>query len=86
MPIETEVSLRPLLAKLKLKCTNIYFQKYLDDEGKKLTLVIETPLGITRDMIKTLEKSTNTRFIRIDVRESPLLDYQPVVECRFARA
>ncbi len=87
MPVESEVLLRPLLVKMKLKCSNIYFQNYTDDhDEKKMTLVIETPLGITRDMIKSIEKSTDTRFIRIDVRESPMLDYQPVVECRFARA
>ena len=87
MPVETEKELSPSLVKMKLKFTNIYFQNYRDDKNqKKVTLVIETPMGITRDQIKKIEKDTDTRFIRVDVRESPMLDYQPVVEARFVRA
>jgi hypothetical protein len=87
LPIESEVLLKPLLVKMKLKFTNIYFQNYLDDhDEKKTTLVIETPNGISRDNIKAIEKATNTRFTKIDIRESPMLGYQTVAEAVFVRA
>ena len=87
MPVETEKELSPSLVKMKLKFSNIYFQNYLDDHNeKKTTLVIETPAGITRDMIKQIEKLTNTRFSKIDIRESPMLGYQTIAEAVFIRA
>ena len=85
--IEKEKELSPLLKHMKLKFTSIYFANYLDDhDQKKTTLTIEAPYGISRDQIKQVEGLTNTRFTKVDIRESPLLGYQTVCEIVFARA
>jgi hypothetical protein len=52
---------------------------------KKSSLVIETPLGINRDQIKEIECLTATRFVKLDVRDSPSLGYQTIVEIVFVR-
>jgi hypothetical protein len=85
-PIETEKELSPSLKHMKLKYTNIYFNNFVDDhEQKKTTLTIETPYGISRDQIKQVEGLTKTRFTKVDIRESPLLNYQTICEIVFTR-
>lgn len=87
MLIENEGQLSILLNKMKLKFSNAYFQNFIDDRNqKKTTVVIETPSGISRDQIKEIEKRTATRFWKLDVRQSPALNYQTVVEAIFSRA
>jgi len=72
---------------MKLKFTNIYYQNYLDDhDQKKTTLVLEVQQGISRDQIKQIEKATDTRFTKIDIRDSPLLGYETICEIVFVRA
>lgn len=85
--IENEQQLATILKKVKLKFTNAYFQNFVDERNqKKSSIVIETPFGISRDQIKVIEKVTATRFLKVDVRQSPALNYQTVVEAVFSRA
>jgi hypothetical protein len=87
LQIETEKQLKPILIEMKLKFSNVYFQNYTDDHNQtKTTLVIETTQGIDRTQIKKIEQLTKTRFMKIDIRESPLLAYQTVAEAVFSRA